>query len=304
MKGNMCPLALKLYLVKYFLYNSKRLFQKTEGLTIRQIARQRSVFKGVFSLNHNIRKAIAAAAIVAVGAVSMPLNANAQDTAYVGDANTGYSQTAVSLPLRSALTNVGVTVDWQQTASGQQIVLTYGGASTTVVVDAASGLLNTANGSYAYNNWNGSLHAGLEFYQALFNNASVTANGAGGIYVTAIDASQAITLVGTSANNNASGNYTYYESGQATWYGSGAQGNYTASGEIFNMYDYTAAHKYLPFGSIVRVTDNDTGRSVVVRINDRGPFGAGRVIDLSYQAASDLGIVSKGVANVTLEVLS
>lgn len=70
------------------------------------------------------------------------------------------------------------------------------------------------------------------------------------------------------------------------------------------MYDYTAAHKYLPFGTVCRVTDTDTGKSVVVRINDRGPFGAGRVIDLSYQAASDIGMISKGVANVTVEVLS
>lgn len=262
-------------------------------------------------MNHHIRKAIAAAAIVAVGAVSMPLNAFAQDTTYV-DVTTpvvttpevSQPQTSGYLPLRSALANVGVTVDWQQTANGQQIVLTYGGASITVAVDAVNGVLTNTVGSYAYNNQGGTLHTSLEFFQGLFNNASVTANGAGGIVVTAVDASQAITLAGAGANNNTSGNYTYYESGQATWYGSGAHGNYTASGEIFNMYDYTAAHKYLPFGTICRVTDTDTGRSVIVRINDRGPFGAGRVIDLSYQAASDLGIVSKGVAPVTVEILS
>ena len=69
------------------------------------------------------------------------------------------------------------------------------------------------------------------------------------------------------------------------------------------MYEYTAAHKYLPFGTKVRVTDTQSGRSVIVRINDRGPFGAGRVIDLSYQAAQDLGIVSKGVAPCTIEIV-
>ena len=254
---------------------------------------------------------IAATAIVAVGTVAAPFSALAQDTAYVGDNSApvvtqpSVSQSSDSFALRSALSAVGVGVEWRQTASGQQIILTYGGASLTVTVDVAGGVLTTTAGSYAYNNNGGSLHTGLAFFQSLFNNASVTANGYGGIAVTAIDASQPITLSAVSSDNSTSGgNYTYYESGQATWYGSGAQGNYTASGEIFNMYDYTAAHKYLPFGTICRVTDTDTGRSVIVRINDRGPFGAGRVIDLSYQAASDLGIISKGVANVTVEVLS
>lgn len=262
--------------------------------------------KGVFSLNSHIRKFIAATAIVAVGSVAVPMTVSAQDTAYVGSAAASVSQSSY-LPLRSALNAVGVDVCWENTSAGQKIALTYGGQTVEVSVDTVNGVLTTANGSYAYNNIGGSLHAGVDFYQSLFSNATVSANGYGGIYVTANDASQAITLSGTSSSNSGSsagGNYTYYESGQATWYGSGAQGNYTASGEIFNMYDYTAAHKYLPFGTVVRVTDNDTGRSVVVRINDRGPFGAGRVIDLSYQAASDLGIVSKGVANVTLEVLS
>ena len=259
-------------------------------------------------MNSNIRKFIAATAIVAVGSVAVPLNASAQDTSYVDSGSVSVGQSTAYLPLRSALNAVGVDVQWESTSVGQKVALTYGGQTAEVSVDAVNGLLTTANGSYAYSNYGGSLHASLEFYQALFSNASVTANGYGGITLTAIDASQAIGLVGASSSNNGSnssnGNYTYYESGQATWYGSGAQGNYTASGEIFNMYDYTAAHKYLPFGSVVRVTDNDTGRSVVVRINDRGPFAAGRVIDLSYQAASDLGIISKGVANVTLEVLS
>ncbi|MEE0511798.1 MAG: septal ring lytic transglycosylase RlpA family protein [Peptococcaceae bacterium] len=257
-------------------------------------------------MNSHIRKFIAATAIVAVGSVAVPMTASAQDTAYIGSGTASVSQASSYLPLRSALNAVGVDVHWENTSAGQKIALTYGGQTLEVSVDAVNGILSTANGSYAYSNIGGSLHAGLDFYQSLFSNATVSANGYGGIYVTANDASQAITLAGVSSNNGSSagGNYTYYESGQATWYGSGAQGNYTASGEIFNMYDYTAAHKYLPFGSVVRVTDNDTGRSVVVRINDRGPFGAGRVIDLSYQAASDLGIVSKGVANVTLEVLS
>lgn len=273
-------------------------------------------------MNQYIRKFVAATAIVAVGSVAAPFSAFAVDsnTAYVDGApvvtvpdvstpensQPAQPQTPSVLPLRSALNGVGVDVEWQQITGGQQIVLVYGGASLTVKIDAAGGVLTTAAGSYAYSNVNGSLQTGLDFFQSLFTNASVTANGTGGISVTAIDASQPVSLIvaENDTTGESEGNYTYYESGLATWYGSGAQGNYTASGEIFNMYDYTAAHKYLPFGTVCRVTDTDTGKSVVVRINDRGPFGAGRVIDLSYQAANDIGMISKGVANVTVEVLS
>lgn len=77
----------------------------------------------------------------------------------------------------------------------------------------------------------------------------------------------------------------------------------TATGERFNKRAMTAAHKTLPFGTRVRVTRADTGKSVVVRINDRGPFKPGRIIDLSEKAAEDLGMTGKGVTPVKLEVL-
>lgn len=91
--------------------------------------------------------------------------------------------------------------------------------------------------------------------------------------------------------------------GKASWYGERFQGRTTASGEPFDMYAFTAAHKTLPFHTIVRVTDPDSRKSVVVRITDRGPFSKGRVIDLSWAAAHDLGTVQRGVAPVVLEVL-
>jgi rare lipoprotein A len=91
--------------------------------------------------------------------------------------------------------------------------------------------------------------------------------------------------------------------GQASWYGPGFDGNYTANGEVFNQYALTAAHRYLPFGTKVRVTNLDNGRSVVVRINDRGPFVGDRVLDLSRGAAQILGTVSTGVSSVRLDVL-
>lgn len=91
------------------------------------------------------------------------------------------------------------------------------------------------------------------------------------------------------------------ETGMASWYGPGYYGNKTANGETFTAREMTAAHKTLPFNTMVKVTDRDTGKSIVVRINDRGPYVAGRIIDLSEKAAEVLGIKQKGVANVLVE---
>ena len=92
-------------------------------------------------------------------------------------------------------------------------------------------------------------------------------------------------------------------SGMASWYGPGFDGGSSASGETFNQNDLTAAHRDLPFGTQVRVTNLDNGTSVVVRINDRGPYSGDRIIDLSRGAAAVIGLVQSGVAPVKLEVL-
>ena len=92
--------------------------------------------------------------------------------------------------------------------------------------------------------------------------------------------------------------------GQASWYGEPHQGQKTASGEIFDMGQFTAAHRTLPLGTRLLVTNLRNGRSVEVRVNDRGPVAAGRIIDLSYAAAKELGAVSDGVFPVRLRVLS
>jgi peptidoglycan lytic transglycosylase len=87
--------------------------------------------------------------------------------------------------------------------------------------------------------------------------------------------------------------------GLATFY----NGTQTASGEKFNALELTAAHRTLPFGTWVRVTDVVTGRSVTVRINDRGPFTPGRIIDITHSAAEVLGIIEQGIAKVTLDIV-
>ncbi len=91
--------------------------------------------------------------------------------------------------------------------------------------------------------------------------------------------------------------------GYASWYGPDFQGKLTASGEIFDTNKFTAAHKSLPFGSIVKVTNLVNNKSVVVRINDRGPYVAGRIIDLTHAAAGAIGMLGDGVSKVKLEVL-
>ena len=91
--------------------------------------------------------------------------------------------------------------------------------------------------------------------------------------------------------------------GVASYYGKEHHGKKTANGEIFDMNKLTAAHRSLPFGSQVKVTNLSNQRSVIVRINDRGPYYQGRIIDLSLAAAERLEMVNSGIANVKLEVL-
>ena len=91
--------------------------------------------------------------------------------------------------------------------------------------------------------------------------------------------------------------------GRASYYGAELAGRPTASGERFDPGEMTAAHPSLPFGTRLRVTNLRNGKSVVVRINDRGPFGHGRVLDLSYAAAEVIGMIRRGTARVKMEVL-
>ena len=98
--------------------------------------------------------------------------------------------------------------------------------------------------------------------------------------------------------------YEYVETGEASWYGNEFHGRPTANGEIFDKNKMTAAHRTLPLPSFVRVTNLANGKSAVLRVNDRGPFARNRIIDVSQQAARQLGFVSQGVAQVRVEILA
>lgn len=96
----------------------------------------------------------------------------------------------------------------------------------------------------------------------------------------------------------------YVEQGVASWYGAPFDGRRTSNGEVYDMHQFTAAHRTLPFNAVVRVTNLTNGKQTEVRINDRGPFVGNRIIDLSYSAAEAIGMVGPGTASVRLEVIS
>lgn len=96
----------------------------------------------------------------------------------------------------------------------------------------------------------------------------------------------------------------FIERGSASWYGPGFHGNRTANGEIYDMHKLTAAHRTLPLGSVAVVRSLTTGRQVTVRINDRGPFARGRILDLSLAGAQAVGMVGRGTDDIELRVIS
>lgn len=98
--------------------------------------------------------------------------------------------------------------------------------------------------------------------------------------------------------------YGYSEVGTASWYGEDFHAKYTANGEVYNMHTLTAAHRTLPLPSIVRVTNLENGRSLVLRVNDRGPFVKNRIIDISKRGAQLLGFQNKGTAKVRVEIMA
>lgn len=97
--------------------------------------------------------------------------------------------------------------------------------------------------------------------------------------------------------------FPVYQTGTASWYGKEQHNHLTATGKRFNMYAMTAAHRKLPFGTLIKVTDIKTSKSVEVVVNDRGPYAGNRIVDLSMAAAIKLGIKDRGLAKVTIQIL-
>jgi rare lipoprotein A len=116
------------------------------------------------------------------------------------------------------------------------------------------------------------------------------------------DAASSAGMMSATLKVSDASNFTQF--GRASWYGNDFHGRRTADGERFDMNAFTAAHRTLPLASYVRVTNQDNGKSVIVKINDRGPFTHNRVLDLSYAAAKVIGLVRAGIARVKIQGLS
>jgi rare lipoprotein A len=123
------------------------------------------------------------------------------------------------------------------------------------------------------------------------------------ILLTSCSSAVRFTSAGTNKYEDTNAEVVTVMYGKASYYGSEFDGRSTANGETFSNREYTAAHKSLPFGSMVKVTNLANNKIVIVRINDRGPYVAGRVIDLSRKAAEELDMIRAGVIDVKIELL-
>lgn len=236
------------------------------------------------------------------------------------------------LPLREVLAAYGAGVSWAVGEAEDKVIVTAGKDRYQMVVDLdkceAYGLNNTV---YALKHEGNILYLPVHFYTDLVNCGLVwnrdqcllTLNDAktkkesaifnpsnGGISYKKVmnlpEYTKTAATVSRSAGLQSRAVFggEIFERGVASYYGGKFHGRRTSSGEAYDKNAFTAAHKTLPFGTIVRVTAEWNQKSVDVKINDRGPFTRGRVIDISTAAAKELGMVGKGIGHVTLEIVS
>lgn len=195
-----------------------------------------------------------------------------------------------------AHTSAEASDNWKQSCSGPQYVCGGSTASTTVAPKAATKQVKAAKAK-AHKAVNvSSDDKPVKAKKKVASAAKAKKVASVAKSKKAASAAKAKKVAKASSSGGSS-----YQSGIASWYGGKFHGRKTANGETYNMNALTAAHKSLPFGTKVRVTNTRNGDSVVVRINDRGPFVAGRVIDLSRAAAGQIGV--SGVAPVKLAIL-
>lgn len=243
------------------------------------------------------------------------------------------------LPLREVLAAYGASVSWAVGEAEDKVIVTAGQDRYQLVVDLDKcEAYGTDNKKYILKHEDSILYLPVHFYADLMNCPVVWSKDSGILTLqddkkkkeaTVFDASnggisykkvlnlpaykktaapevsrstglQSRSVSATGVVNNSK----IYQRGVASYYGGKFHGRRTASGETYNKNALTAAHKTLPFGTVVRVTAQWNQKSVDVRINDRGPYSHGRVIDLSTAAASQLGMTSRGVGEVTIQVIS
>lgn len=223
------------------------------------------------------------------------------------------------LPLRDLLECYGITISWAHEAD-KKVILTTGGNQKYELIFAADKqelLLDYA--SHPYVLVNETLYLPIEFYQDILNCAVEYDSSSKTLVIDEarppadIDEAEwksykelrniPVYQKTEKVKKEAEATYTYYQEGYASWYGKAFQNRRTSSGEAFDVNKLTAAHRDLPFGTKVRVTALYNGQSVIVTINDRGPSRRDRVIDLSQSAARAIGLESKGVGLVKIEIV-
>lgn len=271
-------------------------------------------------MNRIVRQSVATATLLFCTAfmVQAPSAAQAAPIAVSAPvAQQGYAVGDLSFfGVRPLLESVGIGVEWIGGTPTNRLVLTAGDQRYEVIVDPATATANTTAGNFHYDYKEGRIALPLSFYTTVLADVmlnwdaatrtctpQVAAGATVGLhhlkaYSAPVAAAPAVVETVAPAAPP-----VIFETGQATYYGAALHGNYTASGERFNMYDMTAAHKTLPFGTMVKVTNLNNGKTVTVKINDRGPFAPGRIIDLSSTAAAQVDMLSAGVVPVTLEIV-
>lgn len=284
-------------------------------------------------MNKRMKKTIAIATLLIFGAgvTQAPLQATTLQTAtpiykvWDGAGKAYQIGSDVYAPVRDICDTMGCGIEWVSEGAQNKLVLTgNNGISHQVLLDPVHQMAITETQSFYYDMREGRIALPVAFYENVMTNASCSFDPASQTLSVGLnDADQGICYQNLPVYEapevvaevtpvpaapvpvpaEPEPTLTYFESGQASWYGAALHGNLTASGEPFNMYDLTAAHKTLAFGTKVKVTNQNNGLSVVVRITDRGPFAHGRVIDLSDAAARQINMISTGVAPVTLEII-
>ncbi len=233
------------------------------------------------------------------------------------------------LPLREILEAYGAQLKWAEGEAETKVIITAGQERCQLVLDLNKQLAYGTNGQeYALRHVDSTLYLPVHFF-AQFVNCAVVWDVESNVLTLNTDEMKQAALKAANDGTYAVCHWimnlpTYeqtvaarstgtrqsissgkvYETGVASYYGGRFHGRRTASGERYDKNALTAAHKTLPFGTVVRVTAEWNQKSVDVRINDRGPYSKGRVIDISTAAAAELGMLSKGVGQVSLEIVS
>jgi len=224
--------------------------------------------------------------------------------------------------LRDLMTFFGANVLWTDDEAEIKTIITVGNERLQLVQNMEKQIVKTKEHEYCYKVVNGRMYLPYDFYEEILNYAIAYEDGVltvdmkrppKGMAVSEWEEYRIINhlpqYVETKKHTEESEmtaeekNYTFYQKGIASWYGSDFEGRRTSAGERFRADALTAAHRELPFGTIIRVTAECTGDSVEVRINDRGPFHGNRILDLSQAAARAIGLEAKGVGEVTIEII-